>query len=357
MAVFKIRFTSELLQAYHEVLSYAFESSPAMNFAHFDVEGDSDNPFPKVPQSAFDAFKTKKLKHVKMTDDAFRSFFGLWRRIELEFRDFTENKDGIELKGGSQIIFPLPKTARAVPVNVSSWNSLKPGGDTITKHIDDCQERVGVRTENNVATTRIFMYFGVVFHKFSQMISARNDLDSYPTLCHYRDAANHRTSMKKSLWQLYTILLKMTRKDDMHDNLPEMPAPVGVFAPSPAVVETSQMDFETPTAKEMPYAATKTRKSPGGRGRSLDKPHTDIVARCKRCEGFIYAKMIPPAQDARDSDDDDCIKKDNPRKRRMCSVCKRRTNYFCSGCRIWLCNEPPQNRVVTIKTKKKKKKG
>ena len=51
----------------------------------------------------------------------------------------------------------------------------------------------------------------------------------------------------------------------------------------------------------MQQQTTKTRKSPGGRGKSLDRPHADIVACCKLCEGFIYAKMVPPAQDARDS--------------------------------------------------------
>ena len=47
MAVLKIRFSTELLDVYHEVLNYAFGNSPAMNLAHANVEGNNDSILPQ----------------------------------------------------------------------------------------------------------------------------------------------------------------------------------------------------------------------------------------------------------------------------------------------------------------------
>ena len=38
------------------------------------------------------------------------------------------------------------------------------GSDTMTKLIELCQEKVGVRSENNIACARLLLYFGVTVH-------------------------------------------------------------------------------------------------------------------------------------------------------------------------------------------------
>lgn len=45
---------------------------------------------------------------------------------------------------GPKSVRPYPKTAR-IPVNVSKWNTLKGGIDAMTKLIESCRERIGIR--------------------------------------------------------------------------------------------------------------------------------------------------------------------------------------------------------------------
>ena len=204
MIIIQVMMCERLMKAYREVLKCIFSNSQVMKCAH-DSTTDEEEAV-EIPNIIFKAFKTKKLKHVRMTEDSFRCFMGLWRKLYLETEDYLRHGSGD--KSGSKIAFPLIGTARLVPMNVASWNGWKPGGDTLTEHIDYCHERVGVRTENNVATARIFEYFAMVDHKYNQMISASEDLDNYPTLRHYRDAANHRFSTKDSFEKFYDTLLK-----------------------------------------------------------------------------------------------------------------------------------------------------
>ena len=79
------------------------------------------------------------------------------------------------------INFPLPPIARFIPFIFSVWNTVKGGGDTITKLDDICQKRIGIRTEVTVATAQIMLNIGVVFHRCLQMITS-DDPDKYATL-------------------------------------------------------------------------------------------------------------------------------------------------------------------------------
>ena len=64
---------------------------------------------------SIDASNTKKLKQRKMTDDALHSFFGLWRRMLMEIRDWI-NEATLWLP----IRFPFRNTARVVHINVAN---------------------------------------------------------------------------------------------------------------------------------------------------------------------------------------------------------------------------------------------
>eukprot|EP00984_Skeletonema_dohrnii_P008224 scaffold3016_cov114-Skeletonema_dohrnii-CCMP3373.AAC.3 len=104
-------------------------------------------PESELPREVYDALKSDQLKHLKISEDPFSCFFGLWYRVNVvPAKCLTLN-------------LSYPKTARIIPISVSKWNTLKGGGDAITKLIgsDSCRERIGIRGEGTVACVRILM--------------------------------------------------------------------------------------------------------------------------------------------------------------------------------------------------------
>ena len=63
------------------------------------------------------------------------------------------------------VLLPLPPTETYNPLTHTTWDAIKGGGNTITKLIDNVQERVGIQTDNNIASARLLVYFGVAFHR------------------------------------------------------------------------------------------------------------------------------------------------------------------------------------------------
>ena len=96
--------------------------------------------------------------------------------------------------------FPLPKLARSGALIASKWNAfLKGGGDTATKLLDNCEEKIPVRSEVTAATARLFQYHGVACHRINQWCYAKKNLKFYPSLAHARHANNERASFFDSL--------------------------------------------------------------------------------------------------------------------------------------------------------------
>ena len=69
----------------------------------------------------------------------------------------------------------------------------------ITKLIEICQEKVGIRSENNIATPLILLYFGVTSHRLYHIFSADMEFDDYRTIYYWRNAASHRSTFAESL--------------------------------------------------------------------------------------------------------------------------------------------------------------
>ena len=132
---------------------------------------------PDVPEDWKDAFKFKSLKSLKLDEESFKFKLGLWRVLNI---DYTNKKRIIQ--ASRTIPYPLPPTVTINPLSIAMWDSLKGGGDTITKLIDNVQERIGIRSDNTTATARLLMYFAIAFHRGNQWCGAKEDLTFYPTL-------------------------------------------------------------------------------------------------------------------------------------------------------------------------------
>jgi hypothetical protein len=201
------------------------------------VQQDSEEFLPDVPDVVFDAFKSQKLKHLKITKEAFLCFFGVWRSITLSALLLMDGQsDNLPMK------LPIPQTARIIPFNTSCWNVEKGGSDTITKLIELCQERIGIRSENNVALARLLLYHGVVYHRLNQILSSEKNLEQYGTLYHWRNASSHRSTMADSLEKFSNTLLRFannntsgraTRSSRISNDqsIESLPSPFGAFSP------------------------------------------------------------------------------------------------------------------------------
>ena len=220
-------------------------------------------------------------------------------------------------------MYPLPPLARIIPLTVATWNTLKGGGDTLTRLTDICQERIGVRSENLVACTRLLLNVGLVFHRCNQMCTSK-DPSEYPTLLHSRCAANKRFSAKDSLKVLGDILLGWANDVGGEEELP--PVELMNVCPSPAVRSTrrSARNSSTPEVR-MPCVRAISGKTPG-KGSNMRNLHPEFVERCVNCDGTFPSMKH------------DHFKKE---QRMACSVCKRKTAQFCWKCRRHLCNEAP----------------
>jgi len=70
---------------------------------------------------------------------------------------------------------------------VSYWNSLKGGGDTATKLLDDCQDRVSKRTDTLVSCARLLLQMGIQFHRLHHIVTNSKPVKEYGSISPYRD--------------------------------------------------------------------------------------------------------------------------------------------------------------------------
>ena len=279
-----------------------------------------------------------------MSKHAFQCFFGLWRS--------TNNPRG------SSIPLPLPKTARIVPFNVAAWNVLKGGSDTITKLIEICQEKVGIRTENNIATARILLYFGVTFHRLYHIFSADMEPDDYGTIYHWSNVASHRSTFAESLELFHDTLLGLA-KGNLRITIPsiKMPNPTGLYEPSPgpaaAAKSQSSANKKTPVLQKLPPGRTSLGATPAN-GQSIDWVSREFNDQCDKCNGIYLTKRMAASPEevevsANNSSDDESLDEDrkakDPRQRNLCYICKVRTPWACLGCGRSLCLSAPKKRT------------
>lgn len=312
MYALRIRFKSELLEAYGDVLKWLHDQV----LKPFWVEGSNvpDVWTPEVEK----AFSSRKLKSLKMNQHAFQSYVGLWRGINVDIK----------------IPRPVAPAARILSLSHSYYNATKGGGDTITKFDDICQERMPVRTEVTVASSRVLVNSGVVTHRNIQMITSKSP-EWYPTLAHLRNAASKRSTVRKSFKTLSHRLLKRCEKEATKNVVSDGPFLLANSCPTPSVRPARRSGRNLPTTPfiRLPCVAGVSGDTPG-RGKSVTKPSVEYLSRCRECSGTFPAKRvlsIDEKGDTRAGADD----------RRDCSVCKRQTQNFCNGCRRYLCDNSP----------------
>ena len=118
--------------------------------------------------------------------------------------------------------------------------------------------------ENNLALARLLLYYAVTFHRSIQMDEAAIDINDYPTIYHFWNAASHRTICSESLVSFLEKLLEMAK--GTHATTTDavmLPNPTGVYTPS--CYRTSDEDVSVPSSRliePMPAGSSITRDTP-----------------------------------------------------------------------------------------------
>ena len=229
-------------------------------------------------------------------------------------------------------ILPRPALQRIIPTTHAQWNATKGGSDTITKLVDDCYihpPRIYTNFESVAVSRCISILLSTIFKLF-QIISAKDDLDTYPSMENYCNAASHRATFKRILRMIYVVFKEeaeelsecssRTRNGEVlqdRTNLPQRRQQRRVrFNDSTTVPQ--QMDFAPDKTFHTPVKAKKKQMD---RGTTKEQ----VLQRTKNCTGFPF-EIYCQAEGSEGKD-----------PRRECYICSTKTKWQCINCKFYFC--------------------
>ena len=303
----EVAFSGGLLSAYEEVVKYLYKQ-----FDFFYEKSLEDFPIKKIEQALILRNEKKKKKNAKISVHAFWTNFKLWRALNVHI---------------GRLKFPLPPCRRIIPIQHSWWNITKGPSDTTTKLLDNCEENLGVRTPQTIATARMLGIAGVVFHRCNQIIGSKES-SFYKSLDSYRKAANTRAPF----WQsLVTICEHLWKDEDALSNPVRDPLMDRTPPPRKGRPRTRSAAAVQPAAWMSQWKSGFTPK----RGRRSKKARLDAVShdlRQQQCLGVVLVARV---------------------KRGICKMCRMKTQFFCTGCKNFLCIQTGQDCSSKIELMKK----
>jgi hypothetical protein len=119
---------------------------------------------------------------------SFLQWLALWRIVQLTW------------------LPPLPPIARIIPRNLSNWNAVKGGSDTITKLLWTVMNHPPNDHPQSAVVSRILLLAFISIHRLNHIATAKagDAKINYKSLRHFRHASNQRSS-------LYGTLLAITK--------------------------------------------------------------------------------------------------------------------------------------------------
>ena len=95
-------------------------------------------------------------------------------------------------------ILPRPTLKRIIPATHAYWNSTKKESDTIRKLVDDCFLHPPHNYTNfeSTAVSRCISIQLATVLRLHQILHAKTNLDTYPSIDHFHNACSHMMSLK-----------------------------------------------------------------------------------------------------------------------------------------------------------------
>ena len=212
----------------------------------------------------------------------------------------------------------MPSFARFIPAVYAYWNAVKGGSDTTTKLMDDRLLVIPYTNCETAATNRCLFILFALCHRLFQLCSAREDLD-YPSLLHYRNAANKRYSFFQTLMKSKTIfqneikLIEELNNKENNANVPATHAQQRRQQPTRKVVDGALLQ----PVRFAPSLPTLTPKKISKRVKD-GTASTDVLRMVQSCTG------VP-------------MKVYKTEGRQRCEICGAKTSWYCAGCKRFFC--------------------
>ena len=287
----EVSFSPELLSAYSRLVNYIYTE----HFEFFYANTLNDFPEEKV-EKALKLRNEKKKKNGSIDMHSFWTNYRLWRALNVNVDD-------------SLIKFPLPPCSRLIPIQHSWWNATKGPSDTTTKLMDNCEEHLGIRSPHTIATARMLGIGGVAFHRLHQILGTKRESSAYGGVDIFRRAANKRSPF----WQSLVVLCQFfnAEVEKLSETTLNIATPMVRRRPTRSTSHVQPVDWITKKISGI---------TPGKKiGRPAKRAKTDVTAheiRQKNCIGIVLVVRTSIGR---------------------CVMCKKKTQYYCTGCKNYLC--------------------
>ena len=217
---------------------------------------------------------------------------------------------------------PMPSFKRFIPAICAYWNAVKSGSDTSTKLMD---ARILFPPHINgetIASSRCILLAFVLIHRLIQTITAKDDLSSYPSLAHYRDAASHRSTYFTTLLTINTFLKsKLSSIGNQNTNQNNENS-------------SSHQQTATTQARNMPHR----RRILGVVPQPVDYGVKLPFKTPKKLKTMVEKKKVStPVCKMYENCTGRLLQVVDITKKQRCTVCKKTTSYYCAGCKSWFC--------------------
>ena len=223
--------------------------------------------------------------------------------------------------------YPLSPCRRLWSMPVGLWNVGKGGSDVASRLCNNIDIPLPFRGSQAIAFARTLKLIFIDIHRVWQLASAK-PLHEYGSLEQYRDAANHRAAIWKTLVRLSRILIATADRLDQ-------PA-------SSSAIDTADNHPTTKRGRNSSRVATRSRDHHSihvGSSPLLGTPPKKQRHTGKFClEGAASErakKCLGPAVHLTDASGR--VLSTNGRCKRF--GCDRRTGWFCLGCNTHYCND------------------
>ena len=295
-----VAYNDDTLRAYKSVLKDLYRQ--CLEWAY-----NADN---ELPQSKIQAtLSSPELSQLKIQWHSFMTIFKIWKRV----------------RAGIDVSFPLPPCSRILPYTHSLWNVCKGASDTTTKLFWNCQVCLPAPTPGVVAVGRFLQLFDVVLHRMYQLATAGDNIgDLYPSLLHFRTAANrripfHRTTTRLSEWFVEEATRKPTVSGEQANNELRTPKRQRKEHDNPRRAFSNTLEM-TPTTHGTP---TKGRPSIARLSSPEWRADQD---RLHNCVGDIHVVSKTDDETGKECD-----------RRGHCTICGAKTKFYCALCRRFYC--------------------
>ena len=247
-------------------------------------------------------------------------------------------------------ILPRPTLQRILPRSHGKWNTGKPGSDTVTKIVDDCnfvppkeytnyESKASGRCFSNLTTTILRLY---------QISTAKKDFEKYyPTIAHFRNASSHRCTHKKLLRIIHRHFKKevqglLVTGGSTNNHLAEINNNGTRKRPQ-------RVKYQGRTVRNrLSYVPIKTFQTPGKNKKKIieeGRGNAHVQHRTEKCSGFPF-EVVDQGLKTKD-------------QRHKCFVCQSKTKWMCMKCRFYFCMDYKGTKsrdegLVYLKEKKEK---